>query len=87
MQSVIPPGPPERIRIAGKSQGFLGLAVCYDIDADGYILMRTAYQPSPKERAAIAAGANIIMEELGPPPITARKIFVGDVPTVEPIDG
>lgn len=77
MQSVIPPGDPARTVIAGKSQGFLGLAINYDTTEDGAPVMRTAYEPTDAERAAIAAGANIIMEEIARPPITPRRVYVG----------
>lgn len=86
MQSVIPPGDPDNIVIAGKAQGFLGLAICYGTTTDPnfpgttFPTMTTAYQPTPDEVERIVAGAPIVLQELGRPPITPRAIWVGEVP-------
>lgn len=85
MQSVIPPGDPARTVIAGKQQGYLGLAVNYGVvqyEDGAYYCMTTAWEPSEAERADIAAGANIIIRLLGGPPINPMNVFVGDVPKV-----
>ena len=85
MQSVIPPGDPARTVIAGKRQGYLGLAINYgqteDANVDGvFPTMTTAWQPTDAERAAIAAGANIVVRLLGVPPINPMAVYVSEVP-------
>lgn len=80
MNSVIPPGDPNRTIIAGKKQGFLGLAINYDQTPCGAPVMRTAWQPTPEELAAIVAGAPIIIEQLGRPPILPMIVKAGEVP-------
>jgi hypothetical protein len=86
MQSVIPPGDPDRTIIAGKAQGWKGLAVNYGITEDTnfpgsqFPTMTTAWEPNPEERAAIAAGANIVVQILGVPPINPMCLYVSEIP-------
>jgi hypothetical protein len=85
MQSVIPPGDPARIVIAGKKQGYLGLAIHYgqtmDTNVGGPLpTMTTAWEPTAVEREAIAAGASIIVQLIGTPPINPMCVYVGSVP-------
>jgi len=92
MQSVIPPGDPSKTVIAGKRQGYLGLAINYgqteDANFPGHIFptMTTAWQPTDAERAAIAAGANIVVQLLGTPPINPMVLYVSEIPVIEPLD-
>lgn len=87
MQSVIPPGEPHRTVIAGKAQGYLGLAVNYGIVTDpqfpGVIFpsMTTAWQPNPDELAAINDGAPILVRLIGDPPINPMAVYVGEIPS------
>ena len=83
MQSVIPPGDPARTVIAGKRQGYLGLAINYGQTEDAFPTMTTAWQPTDAERAAIAAGANIVVRLLGVPPINPMAVYVSEVPQIE----
>jgi hypothetical protein len=86
MQSVIPPGDPERIVIAGKSQGWLGLAIhfgqCEDTNHPGVIFptMETAWQPDADELARLNAGAAVVVRQLGTPPIRPMSVYVGEAP-------
>ena len=80
MQSVIPPGDPAQTVIAGKAQGFLGLAINYDVTPCGQPLMRTAWVPTDGELRALLAGAPIVVEMLGRPPILPMLLTVGEVP-------
>lgn len=87
MQSVIPPGDPSHTVIAGKAQGYLGLAVNYGQTIDANVggpfpTMTTAWEPTDAERAAIAAGANIIVQLIGRPPINPMCVYIGDIPKV-----
>ena len=52
-------------RRIGKSQGYLGLCVRDFAFDDGTPAMMTAWQPTPAEAAAIAAGAPIYLTLLG----------------------
>lgn len=88
MQSVVPPGDPSRTVIAGQKQGWLGLAINYGetMDANNggpYPTMVTAWEPSDAERAAIAAGANIVVQLLGVPPINPMSVYVSEIPTLD----
>lgn len=88
MQSVVPPGDPARTVIAGKAQGWLGLAINFGetMDANNggpYPTMTTAWQPTDTERAAIAAGANVLVQQLGVPPINPMSVYVGEIPTLD----
>lgn len=83
MQSVIPPGDPARTVIAGKRQGWLGLAINYGETMDSnmggpFPTMTTAWEPTEAERAAIAAGGNIVIQILGTPPINPMSVYVSD---------
>lgn len=80
MQSVIPPGDPARIVIAGKSQGYLGLAIHYTWTPCGEPVMETAWQPTPDELARINAGGPVIIRQLGVPPINPMLVEVGEPP-------
>lgn len=80
MQSVIPPGDPARTVIAGKSQGFLGLAINYSTTPCGAPTMTTAWEPTPEELARLNAGAKVIITQLGTPPILPMIVNAGDVP-------
>lgn len=83
MQSVIPPGDPARTVIAGRDQGFRGLAINYGQLEEGnniYPTMTTAWQPDAEELALLNAGASVIIRLLGRPPITPMSVFVGDPP-------
>jgi hypothetical protein len=86
MQSVIPPGDPERIVIAGKSQGWLGLAIhfgqCEDTGFPGQVfpMMETAWQPNADELARLNAGAAVVVRQLGTPPIRPMSVYVGEAP-------
>lgn len=82
MQSVIPPGDPKRTVVAGKQQGYLGLAINYDRTPCGSPVMRTAWRPSPNELAALVAGAPIVVEILGQPPIQPMMLTIGAVPSM-----
>jgi hypothetical protein len=84
MQSVIPPGDPARTIIAGKAQGWRGLAVNYgqttDKNVEGdFPTMTTAWEPTDAERAAIAAGANIVIQIIGVPPINPMSVYVSEI--------
>lgn len=83
MNSVIPPGDPKRTVIAGKQQGYLGLAINYDLTPCGHPIMRTAWRPTPVELAAINAGAPIVVEILGSPPIQPMMLTIGAVPPLD----
>lgn len=88
MRSVIPPGDPNRTIVAGQKQGWRGLAINYgqttDTNVDGvFPTMTTAWEPDEVERAAIAAGASIVIQILGVPPINPMSVYVGEVPTVD----
>lgn len=90
MQSVVPPGDPTRTVIAGKSQGWLGLAVNYGQTTDAnmggpYPTMVTAWEPSAQELAALNAGANVVVQLLGTPPINPMNVHVSDPPPDAPI--
>lgn len=81
MQSVIPPGDPASIVVAGKAQGFLGLAIHYTTTPCGAPVMETAWKPdTPEELARVLAGAPIIIRILGTPPINPMLVEVGEVP-------
>lgn len=86
MQSVIPPGDPEHTVIAGKAQGYLGLAINYttvedtNFPGEQFAAMITAWQPTPDELTAMNAGAPIIVQIMGIPPIRPMCLFVGEVP-------
>lgn len=107
MQSVIPPGDPDNTIIAGKSQGFLGLAINFgmiEMNMGEFIelalamkftlsetrdtnfpdklfpTMTTAYIPTPDELERINAGAPILFQQLGRPPILPQLAYVGEVP-------
>jgi len=71
--------PPTTTRRIGKSQGYLGLSVTDTTLGDGSPVMMTSSQPTPKEAAAIAAGASIYLWVLGTahPPV---MLTVGDTP-------
>lgn len=86
MQSVIPPGDPSHTIVAGKAQGWRGLAINYGQTTDAnqgdavFPTMTTAWEPTEAERAAIAAGANIVVQILGVPPINPMSVYVGELP-------
>lgn len=80
MQSVIPPGDKRRTHIAGKAQGYRGLAINYGETPCGAPTMTTAWEPNDAERRAIAAGANIIVQILGTPPINPMIVAIGEIP-------
>src|SRR4051812_10833346 len=86
MQSVIPPGDASRTVIAGKKQDWRGLAINYgeteDLNHPGILFptMTTAWEPNEAERAAIAAGASIVVQILATPPINPMCVYVGAVP-------
>jgi hypothetical protein len=85
MQSVIPPGDPARTIVAGKSQGWRGLAINFGETMDAnmggpFPTMTTAWEPNEAERAAIAAGANIVIQLLGTPPINPMSVYISDIP-------
>jgi len=91
MQSVIPPGDPARTVVAGKAQGWLGLAINFGETMDSnmggpFPTMTTAWEPTDAERAAIAEGANVVVQILGVPPINPMSVYVGQVPTTDPLD-
>lgn len=83
MQSVIPPGDPAHTVIAGKQQGYLGLAINYDTTPCGHAVMRTAWKPTMTELAALQAGAPIVVEMLGMPPICPMILTIGAVPGMD----
>jgi hypothetical protein len=67
-------------RFIGKSQGYHGLAVRDEtIKGDDTPAMVTAWHPTPKELAALNAGASVHVRILGTshPPI---MVCVGDIP-------
>ena len=77
---MIPNSPPGTTRRIGKSQGYLGLSVADCLSPDGVPMMLTSWQPSPKELAALVAGAPVylwiigqahppVMVEVGPEPV------------------
>jgi hypothetical protein len=82
MNSVIPPGDPAKIVIAGKRQGFLGLAIHYTATPCGSPVMETAWQPTLDELARINAGAPILIKILGVPPINPMIVEVGNAPAL-----
>lgn len=82
MRSVIPPGDPNRTVIAGKDQGYLGLAINYGTLPDGTPTMTRAYEPTPDELERLNNGASIIFQQLGTPPIRPEAVYVGEVPDV-----
>jgi hypothetical protein len=65
----------------GKEQGWLGLPIRIGIDpGTGFGTMTSAWEPSPEELAALAAGAKVHVQLLGHglhPPI---MVLVGDPP-------
>lgn len=87
MQSVIPPGDPAKTIIAGQRQGWRGLAINYTtVQSDAgneFPAMITAWEPSPGDIAAIAAGAKILVSIIGLPPIAPMSVYVGAVPEPE----
>lgn len=71
-------------RVLGKSQGYLGLpvrdeAINCTVGGEGTPSMVTAWLPTPKELAALNAGAPVYVRILGNahPPI---MVEVGEVP-------
>jgi hypothetical protein len=66
-------------RIFGKDREFTGLPIRDDRDAEDRPYMVSAWEPTPDELAAIAAGAKIEVSIMGTvhPPINVR---VGAVP-------
>lgn len=62
-----------------KSQGYLGLSVLDTTLPDGTACMITAWDCTEAERAAIAAGATIYLQILGPCP-SPVNIWSGDAP-------
>lgn len=87
MLAVIPPGDPKATVIAGKKQGWQGLPINYgqteDLNHPGHVFptMTTAWEPTPDELAALNAGAKVIVQIIGTPPINPMAVTVG-----EPID-
>lgn len=85
MQSVIPPGAKDKTVIIGKSQGYFGLAVNFDILHDpaqnlDVPSLTTAWQPTPNELARLNAGASVIVNIINVvqhPPI---MVTIGNVP-------
>ncbi len=72
------------IRIIGKSQGYIGLAVrdarVHDtVNGPGTPVMETAWMPDPAELERIAAGEPVVLRILGTahPPV---MVEVGEVP-------
>jgi len=72
-------------RVVGKSQGYLGLPVRdtlinSTVNGPDTPCMTTAWHPTPKELAALNAGAPVHVQILGriPPPM---MVGVGDIPT------
>lgn len=65
-------------RRIGKSQGYLGLPLRDEV-VDGVPQMVSSWQPTPKDVAAVAAGAPIYLTVLGTghPPV---MLTVGKVP-------
>ena len=86
MQTARPPGDPNKTVIAGRNQGYLGLAVNYTTVTDPghpgveFPAMVTAWTPTPDELAALNAGANVIVQLIGVPPINPMCVYVGDPP-------
>jgi uncharacterized protein YbjT (DUF2867 family) len=66
-------------RVLGKSQGYLGLPVRDQVSAEGVPMMVTSWHPTPKELAALNAGAAVHVLILGNahPPI---NVEVGERP-------
>lgn len=84
MQNAIPPGDPKAIKVIGREQGFLGLAVHFTTVFDTGIqrecpALETAWTPKPDELATLNAGGNVMVRLLAPqhPPIA---VYVGDPP-------
>lgn len=71
-------------RVIGKSQGYLGLplkdvTINCTVGGEDTPAMETAWLPTPKEIAAIVAGAPVILRVLGQahPPV---MVYVGNAP-------
>jgi hypothetical protein len=83
--NTIPPGDQKRIHIIGRSQGYAGLAVHFGTEIDGPSqletpCLRTAWEPTARELAALNAGASVVIEIINVvnhPPI---KVGVSDAP-------
>jgi hypothetical protein len=91
MINSIPPGDQKRIHIIGRAQGYLGLAVHFGVATDGPSglptpELRTAWEPTARELAALNAGGKVVIELINiksltnienHPPI---KVYVSDPP-------
>ena len=55
----------DETRRIGKAQGYLGLSVRDTTLEDGTPAMVTAWEPTPKELAAIAAGGTVYLWVIG----------------------
>lgn len=80
MQSVIPPGDPGKIVIAGKAQGFLGLAIHYTTTPCGAPVMETAWEPTAEQLKRLNGGAKVLVKIIGTPPINPMIVDVGEIP-------
>lgn len=82
MKSVIPPGDRNQIKIAGKEQGFLGLAIHYTQTPCGKPVMETAWEPTPEQLQKLLQGASINISILGVPPINPMMVDVNEPPSM-----
>lgn len=78
-------------RVVGKSQGYMGLPIRDEVinctvNGQGTPSMVTAWLPTPKELAALNAGAAVHVRILGsvPPPM---MVEVGEAPEMPCDDG
>jgi len=85
MLNAIPPGDAGAIKVIGREQGFLGLAVHFTTTFDTGIqqecpCLQTAWTPSPDELAILNSGGNVMVQLLAHqhPPIA---VYVDYAPT------
>lgn len=84
MITAIPPGDRDRIRVIGRSQGYIGLPVCFTATIDGPSgaltpMLVTAWQPTPDELARLNAGASVLVKliNIGQHPPIAVEVSEG----------
>lgn len=74
----------EGVITIGQAQGFLGLPIRIGVDAaTGYGTMTSAWEPSPKELAALNAGAKVHVQLLGHRSHPPMMVEVGEPPSDE----
>ena len=57
--------PPGSTRVLGKAQGYMGLPVLDTVSDDGWPMIQTIWEPTPKELALLNAGGLVLLTVLG----------------------